>query len=114
MSTFDLKLVPKAKEEITKYVNFTSGKLLDFSKYEGKIVYINAGFPGKHIYSAYYVNNKSASVLVYQGEGEKKETPVFTIDELDFNDPIGFYTVEEWEKYKEDAKKVRDAKNKKP
>lgn len=112
MANFDLKLVPKAKEEITKYINFVPAQQLSFKGNEGKIIYINSGYPGKHIYSPYFVYAGTACVLSYD-HNNKREVPGFTIDELKFDDIIGFYTVEEWEKYV-DSKRKLDSKTKKP
>lgn len=104
MSNFDLKLIPKAKEEITKYVNFMPAESLRLKDFSGKIIYINTGHPGKHIYSPYYVYGDTATLLSFEHK-DKKQAPAFTIDELKFEDVIGFYTIEEWDKYCEERKK---------
>jgi hypothetical protein len=113
MSHFDLKLIPKAREEITKYVNFMPADLINFKDHCGKIIYINTGYPGKHIYSAYYVTGSSANVLSFEEDG-KKELPAFTIDELSFTDVIGFYTVDKWKEYTERVKKTKSKPATKP
>lgn len=97
MSTpgFSINVVPKSKDEITNYKNFISSTAFRFKDHEGKIVYTNFLYPGKHIYTPYYVYGSSASPLVYMDDKNNREKPIFSIQDLNYEDVIVFYTSDE-------------------
>ncbi len=103
---FDLKLTPKDKEEITKFVNFVMQENAKYDFYNGKIVYINALNPGKHIYKAYYMDNGTGKPLSYAPGSDvyKKEFPLFTLQDLHYDDIIIFNTLEDVRKREEQDK----------
>ena len=92
---FSINVVPKSKEEITNYKNFVVAANFKFKDNEGKILYTNFHYPGKHIYTPYYVTGEKAVPLLYNSKDNYRETPVFSLQELTYEDTIIFYTIEE-------------------
>src|ERR1041384_4321820 len=92
---FSINVIPKNKDEITNYKNFMSSSVFKFKTCEGKIVYTNFLYPGKHIYTPYYVYGDTASPLLYMDDKNNREKPMFSIQDLNYDDVIVFYTPEE-------------------
>jgi len=92
---FQINVVPKNKDEITSYKNFMTSNSFKFKDNEGKVVYTNFHYPGKHIYTPYYVTGEKAVPLLYNNKDNYRETPIFSLQELSYEDIIIFYTPEE-------------------
>lgn len=101
MAEFDMKLIPKDKADLTKFINFQIVESSDFKKLNGKIVYLNANNPDTHIYEPYFMSGAMAHLLSYPlKDSPKSKTPLITLQELQYEDHIIFYTHEDIEKIK--------------
>lgn len=105
MSNFNLKLSAKAGDQ-SDFKNFFAYQGSDFNSMNGKIVYMNSHFPGKHIFRPYYMVDGTAYPLTYMKNAIDREAPMLTLQDLDSEDYIVFYT-------SEDLKKIEEARKKK-
>lgn len=101
MSDFNIKVTPKDKADITKFINFFETAHPPYSDFVGKYIFVNIMNPGKHIYNLYHVSNTTAYKLSYMRKNDIgiNETiyPVYTLQDLKYDDPIFFYTEAEIE-----------------
>lgn len=101
MSNFEIKIIPKDKVELSKFINFKLFKGITFKQFKGKIVYINQLHPDKHIYQACYSDGSESCypLKYYKGKDDDKwMNPLFTLDELSYEDHIVFCTSEDIKK----------------
>lgn len=103
-----MKLVPKDKADLTKFKNFYTLGGVSFDKFNGQIVYLNANNPDSHIYRPYYMMGGTAHPLSYGGIQERKH-PMLTLQELNYDDNIIYYTHEDVERL-EAQKKAKASK----
>lgn len=103
MPEFDMKLVPKDKADLTKFKNFHNLNGCSFDQFNGQIVYLNAGNPDTHIYRPYYMSGGIAHPLFYGSIGDKK-SPMLTLQELNYEDNIIFYTHADVERLEQQKK----------
>lgn len=108
MSQFNMKAIPKDVQPFS-FKNFyewsTAPQLKDF---EGRVVYINADNPGKHIYNPYYVENGTALSMQVKKNGTTVfKMPLITLQELNVDDIIIHFSIEEYQKYEEAKKKTK-------
>lgn len=110
MSTggFTMKVTPKPKDEAVFKNFYTWSAAPQIREFEGKVIFINANNAGKNIYSPYYVENGTASSLIFTTANMvNHKTPVLTLEELNVDDVIIHFSIEEWNKYMEDKKKKK-------
>jgi hypothetical protein len=109
MSGFNMKYTPKDKEEITKFKNFYEFDNVSFSQFDGKIIYMNTSqYAGKHIYEPYFVVGDTAKALIFETDLLEVKRPLFTLQDLSYDDIIVYFSVESWKR------KIDQIKNKKP
>lgn len=100
ITTFNLKAVPRDKPEISKFTQYYDWGTVKLKDFEGKIIFMNFNFPGKHIYRPYYVNNSEAHPMSFNKK-QNWEPAWFTLNELNYSDVIIHWTVEQAEKEKQ-------------
>lgn len=98
-NVFNLKAIPKDKPEPSKFTEYYDWGKVSLKTFEGKIIFMNYLFPGKHIYRPYYVNNGNAHPMSFN-KNSNWEQPFFTLSELNYTDVIMFWTIEQAEKEK--------------
>lgn len=99
MPEFDMKLIPKDKADLTKFRNFHSWASCQFEQFNGQIVYMNSKNPDTHIYQPYYMRAGTAHPLTYATKTlTERSVPLFTLQELQYEDNIIFYTAADVEK----------------
>lgn len=96
MTDFNLKLTLKEKDK-ARFLNFILYRNADFTSFNGKIVYMNSKYPDKHIFIPYYMIEGKAYVLKFTMTSPW-ESPLFTLEDLNYEDPIIFYTSEDLKK----------------
>jgi len=108
MAGFEIKVTPRNKEEISNYKNFFFFKNCDFHNHSGRVIYMNANFPDRHLYQAFYIKGNMAKLMWFNtGVGVQVEAPMLTLQELSYEDVIIYYNEEEAE-----ASKARQATKK--
>jgi len=99
MPEFDMKLVPKDKSDLTKFRNFYTFGGVSFDQFNGQIVYMNSKNPDIHIYQPHYMRAGTAHPLTYATKTlTERSVPLFTLQELQYEDNIIFYTAADVEK----------------
>lgn len=94
-----MKLIPKDKADLTKFRNFHSWASCQFEQFNGQIVYMNSKNPDTHIYQPYYMRAGTAHPLTYSTKTlTERSVPLFTLQELQYEDNIIFYTAADVEK----------------
>lgn len=104
MSIFDIKMIPKDKEEMTKFKNFMDWNSFNFGPHTGKIIYMNYHDPDVHIYLPYYVQGGQAHPMSYLKKGVQNQAK-FSLNELSYDAVIVFWTQDTVTKYDEKNKK---------
>lgn len=107
MKEFELKITPRSKEEITNFKNFQTYNTFSFKANTGKIVFLNASYPGRHIYQPYYVVDTTGYPLRYK-VGDESIHPMLSLQELAYDDIIVFYTQDDID-FKNNLKKQKAA-----
>ena len=94
-----MKLVPKDKADLTKFRNFHNWSSCKFDDFNGQIVFMNSNNPDTHIYQPYFMKGGTAYPLTYPNKAlVDRSTPLFTLQELTYEDNIVFYTSADVEK----------------
>lgn len=111
MPEFDLKLIPKDKADLTKFKNFHPVGSVSFNDFNGKVVYLNANHPDSHIYQPYFIRGGTAHTLSYSNDSKLDiKYPLFTLQELSYDDTILYYTQDDIDKIEAAKKTTKNTK----